>query len=221
MEVAVIGLGKFGSSIAINLAQRNVSVTIFDISESKVNEILDFVEQGYVIDSTDEKALQEIEIQCFDKVIIALGKDALNDSLLTALNLKEMNVKHIIAKATSDQQYKLLKKIGVDYIVQPERDMGKRIAIKLSSLSVVDYIEVSEDVSIENILVNTVMKKKIGKTIHEINLRKYFKVNIISIARDDEIIMPERDTKILKNDVLMVIGKIKDLEKFEKHFKIK
>lgn len=221
MEIAVIGLGRFGSSVATTLASRGVNVTVFDIDAERIKKIIDFVDGGYVIDSTDEKALAEASIEHFDKVIIALGKTALNDSLLTALNLKELGVAKIVAKASSDAHKKILDKIGVDLVVQPERDMGIRIATKMSSFCLVDYVEISSDTSIESIVVNHYMRKIVGKSIQEINLRKKFNVNIISIERHGNIIIPESDTVIFENDILMIIGKILNLREFEKYFKIK
>ncbi len=221
MEVAVIGLGMFGTTIATSLSKKGVNVTVFDKREAKIRNIIDLVEDGFVVDSTDEKALDEVGVDHFDKVVVALGKNHLNASLLTVLNLKELGVETIIAKATTTAHYKLLDKIGVNTIVQPEKDMGEKIANRIASLCVLDYIEISDGIYIENIVVKKELKNQVGKTIQEINLRKKFQINIISIKRGQDIIIPESNTIVLEGDVLMIVGKKENLEKFERSFKIK
>ncbi len=220
MEVLIIGLGRFGTSVAMSLANDGVDVTVVDIDEDRVKDILDSVEDGYVLNSADEKALKEIAIEHFDRIVLALGKSSMNASLLTALNLKELGLENVTAKASSVAHYKLLKKIGVEDIVQPEFDMGKKIATKIKGSSLIDYVELSSDVKIDNVKVDAKLKKLQNKTIQDINLRKKFKVNIISIQRNDTIIVPESDTLIKSGDILIIIGKNEDIYNFEKNFKL-
>ncbi|MFV0288885.1 MAG: potassium channel family protein [Mycoplasmatales bacterium] len=220
MEVLVIGLGRFGTSVATTLANKGISVSVVDKDEQKVNEISDIVDNAFILNSTDEKALRQISIEHFDKVVVCLGKTALNDSLMTCLNLKELEIDNIIAKASSLPHFKLLKKIGIDHIVQPEDDMGRKVAIKISGNCLIDYVELSSDIKIDNVLVNNKMKKFYGKSIQEINLRKKFQVNIISIQRADDIIIPDSNTQILENDTLIIIGKNEKINKFESEFKL-
>lgn len=220
MEILVIGLGRFGVSVATALSEQGVVVTAIDQDSNKVKNVLEYVDNGFILDATDKKALMELSVEHYDKVIVALGKGALNASLLTALNLLELGVEDIIAKASSFEHYKLLDKIGVHKVVQPEYDMGKKIATKISGKCVVDYVELSNDVKIDNVRVNKIMKKIQNKTIQEINLRKRFQVNIIGIQRGDEIVIPDSGTKILDGDVLIIIGKKEKISDFEKFYKI-
>ncbi len=220
MEVLVIGLGRFGTSVATTLAEKGVSVSVADKDEQRVTDISDVVENAFILNTNDEKSLKQISIEHFDKVVVCLGKTALNDSLMTCLNLKELGVKDIIAKASSTPHYKLLKKIGVEHIVQPEHDMGRKVAIRICGNCLIDYVELSSDVKIDNVLVNYRLKKFYGKSIQEINLRKKFQVNIISIQRNDDIIIPESETVILENDTLIIIGKSEKINKFEAQFKL-
>ncbi len=220
MEVLVIGLGRFGASIASALSEKGVTVTAVDQDKAKVNNLLEYVDNGFILDATDKKALMELSVEHYDKVIVALGKGALNASLLTTLNLMELGIEDIIAKASSQEHQKLLEKIGVNNIVQPEYDMGQKIATKIAGNCVMDYVELSNDVKIDNVKVNNVMKKIHNKTIQEINLRKRFQVNIIGIQRGEEIIIPDSETVILFDDVLIIIGKKEKINKFETHYKI-
>lgn len=220
MEIAVIGLGRFGTSVATNLAENGVNVTVIDMKENRVNNLLEIAENGYILDSTDEKALSEISIDQFDKVIVGLGKTALNDSLLTCLNLKEMNVNDIVAKASSAPHYKLLKKIGIDFIIQPEHDIGKKLALKLSGNSLVDYIELSNDIRIDNVIVDKKLKSFVNKNIDEINLRKRYIVNIVAIERNHEIIIPDGETIIGNADILVIIGHNEHIDNFEKSYRL-
>ncbi len=220
MEVLVIGLGRFGASVASALSDRGATVTAVDQDKSKVNNLLEYVDNGFILDATDKKALMELSVEHYDKVVVALGKGALNASLLTTLNLMELGIEDIIAKASSQEHHKLLKKIGVNNVVQPEYDMGQKIATKIAGKCVMDYVELSNDVKIDNVKVNNVMKKINNKTIQEINLRKRFQVNIIGIQRGDEIIIPDSETKIMFDDVLIIIGKKEKISNFEEHYKI-
>ena len=153
MEILVIGLGRFGYSIATELASSGTSVSVADIDELKVKNISDYVDNAFILDSTDEKSLMDISVQYFDKVIIALGKQSLNASLMTALNLKELGVENVIAKASSQAHYKLLSKIGIDNIVQPEYDMGIKIAKKIQGNCLLDYVELPSNVKLDNVKV--------------------------------------------------------------------
>ncbi len=220
MEVLVIGLGRFGASVASALAEKGVTVTAVDQDKSKVNNLLEYVDNGFILDTTDKKALMELSVEHYDKVVVALGKGALNASLLTTLNLMELGIEDIIAKASSLEHQKLLTKIGVENVVQPEYDMGQKIETKIAGKCVMDYVELSNDVKIDNVKVNNVMKKINNKTIQEINLRKRFQVNIIGIQRGDEVIIPDSTTKIMLDDVLIIIGKKEKISKFEEHYKI-
>ncbi len=215
MEYAVIGLGRFGVAVATELQSQGNEVIAIDVDQSRSREIAEEVEHALILDGTDEKALKEAAIDHIDTVIVGMG--SLNQSLLTCLALQNIGVKKIIAKATSKSHADILKKIGVDKIVRPEADMGRRLALKLDNNMVLDYIDISDEIRMDSVEVNDVCKALINKTINEINLRKKYGINIICIKRGKELIIPESNTMVLKDDVLIVVGESHKVDKFEKN----
>ncbi len=220
MEYAVIGLGRFGYSVATALQENGHSVVAIDNDANRCREIEGEVDHVLILDASDEKALKQASIQHVDTVIVGMGESSMNQSLLTCLALQSIGVNKIIAKATSESHAKILDKIGVDRIVQPEADMGKRLAAKLDNKSILDYIELADGVRMETLEANDFCKFMHGKTIYEINLRKNFGINIICIKRGKDLIIPERDTVIMKNDLLFLVGENDKIDNFEKKKKI-
>lgn len=212
-EFAVIGLGRFGGSICEALSDEGLEVMAIDIDEDKVNAYANIASHAVVGDTTDETVLKSLGIRNFDHVIVAIG-DNIQASILTTIILKELGVKDITVKATNDYHEKVLSKIGADRIVHPERDMGKRIAHKIVSNNVLDYLELSDEHSIVEISAN---EKIHGHSIIELDVRARYGVNIVAIKRNKEIIVsPQANEKIQKQDVLIVIGADSDLNRFEK-----
>ncbi|WP_462409103.1 potassium channel family protein [Neobacillus sp. Marseille-QA0830] len=210
---AVIGLGRFGGSICRTLADEGMEVLAIDVNEERVNEFAMIASHAAVGDSTDEAVLKSLGIRNFDHVIVAIGDD-IQSSILTTLILKELGVGYITAKAQNDYHEKVLMKIGADFVVHPERDMGKRIAHNMTSSNVVDYLELSEEHSIVEIVAN---RKLGGHTIMDMDIRKKYGLNIVAIKRGDDIIVsPLASEMIHVNDVLIVIGTDTDIDRFEK-----
>lgn len=212
-QFAVIGLGRFGGSVCKELMRQGAEVLAIDISEERVNEVKDFVTHAVIANSTDEQALKSLGIRNFDHVIVAIGDD-IQASILTTLILTELGVKHITVKAQNDYHEKVLQKIGAHLIVHPERDIGVKIAYSISSKNVLDYLELSEDHSIMEVVAG---KKMHGKSLVELNIRAKYGINILAVKRGEEVIIsPSANEKILDGDVLIVIGADVDIEKFEK-----
>lgn len=212
-EFAVIGLGRFGGSICQALSDDGLEVMAIDLDEDKVNAYANIASHAVVGDTTDETVLKSLGIRNFDHVIVAIG-DNIQASILTTIILKELGVKDITVKATNDYHEKVLSKIGADRIVHPERDMGKRIAHKIVSNNVLDYLELSDEHSIVEISAN---EKIHGHSIIELDVRARYGVNIVAIKRNKEIIVsPQANEKIQKHDVLIVIGADSDINRFEK-----
>lgn len=213
-QFAVIGLGRFGSSVARTLYEMDYEVMGIDESEEKVNENIHNVTHAIVADSTDETALREIGIRNFDVVVVAIGVD-IQASILTTLLLKEMGVKKIVAKAQNERHGQVLYKVGADRVVFPERDMGIRVAHNLISANVLDFIELAEDYSVAEVVVSANM---VGKNLRQLDVRAKYGVNVIAIKSGDEFnIAPRPDDVIRASDVLVVIGNNKDLKAFEEH----
>ena len=146
-QYAVIGLGRFGSSVAQKLFEAGQEVLGIDNSEENVENALPFVTHAVVADATDEKTLISLGIRNFDTVIVAIGDD-MQSNILTVLLVKEMGVKQVIAEAISKRHGQVLEKIGADRIIYPERDMGERLANLLLSPNLVNYIELSKEFNI-------------------------------------------------------------------------
>nr|WP_221452195.1 TrkA family potassium uptake protein [Bacillus benzoevorans] len=212
-EFAVIGLGRFGGSICRTLAEEGMEVMAIDKDENRVNEYSMIASHAVVGDSTDEKVLKGLGIRNFDHVIVAIGDD-IQASILTTIILKELGVKNITAKALNDYHEKVLIKIGADHVVHPERDMGKRIAHNMISNSVLDYLELSDEHSIVEIVAN---ERIDGNSIIDLDIRAKYGITIVAIKRKDEIIVsPQANEVINKKDILIVIGADTDINRFEK-----
>ncbi len=212
-EYAVIGLGRFGGSICRALSEEGMEVMAIDTDEDKVNEFANVASHAVVGDTTDETVLKSLGIRNFDHVIVAIG-DNIQASILTTLMLKELGVKHITVKAQNDYHEKVLSKIGADRIVHPERDMGRRIAHNIISNNVLDYLELSDEHSIVEIVANERLN---GNSIIDLDIRAQYGINIVAMKRDKDIIVsPQANEIIKKNDILIVIGADTDINRFEK-----
>jgi trk system potassium uptake protein TrkA len=211
-QFAVIGLGRFGSSVARTLFEMDYEVMGIDEDEERVNDAIEHVTHAVVADSTDETALREIGIRNFDVVVVAIGAD-IQASILTTLLLKEMGVKKIVAKAQNERHGQVLYKVGADRVVFPERDMGIRVAHNLISTNVLDFIELAEDYSVAEVVVSN---KMVGKTLRQLDVRAQYGVNVIAIKSGDKFnIAPRPDDVIAADDILVVIGNNMDLKEFE------
>jgi trk system potassium uptake protein len=212
-EFAVIGLGRFGSSICRELVKKGMEVLAIDIDEDRINEFSTVASHAVMADSTDETVMKSLGIRNFDHVIVAIG-DNIQASILTSLILKELGVKSITVKAQNDYHEKVLNKIGADRVIHPERDMGKRIAHQIVSNNVLDHLDLSEKHSIIEVIAN---KRMDGNTLVELDVRAKYGCNIIGMKRGEEIIVsPQADFKIKEKDILIVIGANNDIERFER-----
>ena len=212
-EFVVIGLGRFGGSIVRELVEQGADVMAIDKFSDRVDEFASIATQAIVADTTDESVLKSLGIRNFEHVIVAIGED-IQSSILTTLMLKEIGVKKITAKAQNDYHEKVLRRIGADKVVHPERDMGKRIAHNIVSNNVLDYLELSDEHSIVEIVANDLL---IGNTIIGLDIRAQYGINIVAIKRQDNIIVsPQATDMIQKDDILIVIGADTDINRFEK-----
>ncbi len=219
---AVIGLGTFGKAVAKTLIEYNKEVIAIDKDEKVINEISDVITHSVVLDATDEKALKSVEIQDVDYAIIGVGD--IQDSILITLLLKDLGVKNIIAKAINQQHQRVLHKIGATKIILPEIEVGTNLVRNLVSTKLFDKMEMSEKYSMVEI---GPLKKWINKTIKETDIRNKFNISIVGIRRkfphidekgemseiEEIIIAPQSTIKILKNDILIIIGDKKALNK--------
>jgi len=211
-QYAVIGCGRFGSSVARTLYGLGYEVLAVDQDQDVIQNLADSVTHAVQMDATDEVSLKSLGIRNFDVAIITIGSD-IQSSILTTLLAKELGVKYVVAKAQNELHAKILYKTGADRVVLPERDMGVRVAHNLVSSNILDYIELAPDYSIVEI---TPLKEWIGKSLLEINIRERYGVNVMAIKHGLEInISPNAKDIISQDDVLVVIGHNDDLQKIE------
>lgn len=203
-KYAVLGLGKFGQHLAIELANMGNEVLAVDKNEENLFAVQDYVTHVVIADVTDEDAIRELGIEEFDGIIIGIGKDVQN-SIMCAIICRECNPYKLWAKATSELHAKALKKVGVDRVVLVEREMGMRIAHHISNNNIVDYISLSNDYQMVELEVKL---EWVGKSIAEVNFRTKYGINIIGIRREDDFtVSPQADFTIQQGDILCIIGK--------------
>ncbi|MFQ6849017.1 MAG: potassium channel family protein [Clostridium perfringens] len=208
----MIGLGRFGSSVAKTLYALGHDVLAIDSNEDLVQEISDSVTHAVQMDATDENALRTLGLRNFDVAVVTIGAN-IQASVMATLLVKDMGIKYIIAKGNSDLHAKVLYKIGADRVILPEKDMGVRVAHNLVSSSILDYIELSPDYSIIEI---ESPKEWYGKSMKELSLRSKYGINVMAIKRNNEVnISPDADDVINKDDIVVAIGSAEDLTKLE------
>lgn len=209
---AVIGAGRFGSSLARTLFELGHEVMVMDSDEEKIQSISDNVTHAVIVDAMDEGALRELGLSNFDVVVIAIGSDT-EASIMATIMAKELGAKKVISKATSDFQGKVLAKVGADRVIFPERDMGVRVAHNLVSTNVLEFIELSPDYGIIEIMALTTW---VGHSLSELDLPSKYKINIIAIKRGEEIhIAPSSNFVIQNGDALVIVASTTAINKLE------
>jgi|SRR3712207_1574713 len=211
-QFVVIGLGRFGTSVAKTLYSLGNDVLAIDSDEDIVQSISGEVTHSVQADATDENNLNALGIRNFDVAVVTIGSD-IQSSVMVTLLVKELGVKYIIAKANSELHAKVLRKIGADRIILPERDMGVRVAHNLVSTNILDYIELSPDYSIAEIVSADEWK---GKSLNELSIRSKYGINIVAIKRNNDInVSPRADDIIEDGDILVAIGGAEELGRLE------
>lgn len=211
---AVIGLGLFGSSIVNTLLEHDQEVLVIDKSEARVNEFRDRATEAIVADTQNELALNQLGIGNFDNVFVAIGTD-LEASIMTTMICEELGVKNLICKAENARHAKVLEKLGADEVIQPERDMGQRIALHVMEPKILNDLKLKGELSvIEFELTNP---KLFNKTLKELNLTNRYKISVIALSYADEngAIIPNQSTITKPGDIVTIIGTEKDVEAFE------
>jgi len=204
----VIGLGRFGYHVARTLAQGGAEVIACDVDEEKVREISEYVSLAYVLDATDAKALKESGIANVDTAVVSIGEN-IEASILIVVQLKELGVKEVVAKAITPLHGKVLEKLGVDRVVYPEKEMAIRVAHSLLVGEFIEEIPIGEKHSLFELKAFDFM---LGKTLKELDVRRRFGVSVLAIKRGENLIVnPMGDEKILPGDILVVLGTTEQL----------
>ncbi|WP_461205562.1 potassium channel family protein [Clostridium sp. DL1XJH146] len=211
-QFIVIGLGRFGYSIATTLYSLGYDVLAIDENEEKVQSISDEVTHAVQADATDENILRTLGIRNFDVAVISIGSNV-QANIMAALLCKDLGVPHIVAKAHSNLHEKVLIKLGVNKIVFPERDMGVRVAHNLVSSSILDYINLSPEYSITEI---AVPESWYGKSLQELDLRAKYGINVMAIKRGKDInVSPSALDQVQAGDKILSIGGVEEIGKIE------
>lgn len=209
----VIGLGRFGSSLARQLCKLGAEVLALDVKGDLVQQVAGDVTHAVVGDAQDKEVLRALGVRNMDCAVIAIG-DNLAASVLITMNLKELGVPFIVCKAHDETHRKVLEKLGVDRVVIPEQEYAQRLARTLNSHNVLDYIELSEDFGILDV---PAPESWIGKTLRELNIRAKLGVNIIAVENEGKTnVSPAADYLIRAGDTLVVLGDNVALEKVQK-----
>lgn len=207
----VIGLGRFGTALAITLAQASKEVIAVDRDESCVKELRQYTDYAFVADSINSDTLKEIGIQNCDVVAVCIG-EKIDASILITMSVIDLGVPKVIAKASSVEQGEVLKRIGAT-VVYPEKDMAVRLGKRLISSTFMDYIALDNSVEIRQI---SVPESMLGASVIELNIRKKYGLNIIAVQNGHETnIEIAPDYRFREGDVLVVIGKIKNIDRME------
>lgn len=207
---AVIGMGRFGQSVVEELIKKDVDVLVIDKDPERISKMSQIATHAVTLDTTDVQALKEVGITSIDCVVVAIGKD-LQSSILTTLILKDLGVDTVIVKVQNADHAKVVEKLGADEIIQPEQQSGKRLASKIVSDNVLDYIDLNDS---HSFIVVQAKKKIIDSTIINLDVRNRFKINVVAIRRGEDVIIPNADTMIEVGDQLLLIGNNADLDRF-------
>lgn len=209
----VIGIGRFGFSVARSLYEMGNDVLAVDSNEELVESISPYVTHAVQIDAMDENSLKSLGLSNMDAAIIGMGDDV-KASILVTLLCKELGVGKVIAKAQDALHGKVLSKIGADRVVYPELEMGVRVAQSLASSNILERIDLSDDYSIAEI---DTFREWCGRSLKDLDLRKKFGINVMAIKQSDgELnISPLGEDIIKEKDILVVIGLLDELQNLE------
>ncbi len=205
----IVGLGRFGHALAIELAEAGADLVVLDRDEEKIRELREYTENAFIVKGLDKKTLAETGIQDCDIAVVCIGEQ-LDTSILTTLNLVSLGIPQVIAKASSEEHGEILEKLGAE-VVYPERDIAVRLAHRLEAARVLDYIQLSEKLNISKLIVPTQL---VGKSVLEARLRGDYGVNIIAIENGKTINEGVRPDYIFKSgDILFVSGSKESIER--------
>ena len=209
----VIGLGRFGTEMALKLYDCGEDVLAIDTDENIIDKISDRVTKAAAADARDLDVLRKLGVEDFDRAVVAVGSDLAASALIT-MNLKTLGVPFIICKAHDDTYREILEKLGADRVIIPEREMADKLANGLTTAGVMEYIELSSEYGIVEI---TPPAEWLGKTIRALELRSRYGANVIAVRRGEDLrIPPEIDTPLEDDFILVILGSYKVIEKLEK-----
>ena len=209
-SILLIGIGRFGKHIAMDLHKLNHQVMVVDDNEERINELLPYVTNAQIGDSTNRDFLESLGVRNFDVCFVAIGKD-FQSSLETTSTLKELGAKLVVSRAASAVHAKFLLRNGADEVIYPEKQVAKWAAIRYSADHILDYIELDESHAIFEV---SVPKAWVGKSILQLDVRRKYNINIMGIKQSGRMnVSISPDTVLTEDITLMVLGEYKALQK--------
>lgn len=209
-SILLIGLGRFGKHVAIKLNKLGHQVMAVDSSEERVSDVLPFVTNAIIGDSTNEAFLSSLGVGNFDVCIVTIGSD-FQSSLETTSLLKELGAKMVVSRASRDVHEKFLLRNGADEVVYPEKQLASWTAIRFSSDHILDYIELDGDHAVYEVMVPSSWQ---GKTVGELDIRRKYNINILGTRHNDKLdLSVTPNTMFTPEHTLMVLGTYRDVQK--------
>ncbi|MBQ2929940.1 MAG: TrkA family potassium uptake protein [Clostridia bacterium] len=209
-SILLIGIGRFGKHIAMDLHRLNHQVMVVDDNEDRINELLPYVTNAQIGDSTNRDFLESLGVNNFDVCFVAIGKD-FQSSLETTCTLKELGAKLVVSRAASDVHAKFLLRNGADEVIYPEKQIAKWASIRYSSDHILDYIELDESHAIFEV---SVPKAWVGRSILQLDVRRKYDINIMGIKQGGRMnVSVSPDTLLTEDITLLVLGEYKALQK--------
>lgn len=198
----ILGLGRFGYALAMELAAAGADLLVLDRDEEKVRELREYTENAYVVRNLDKKTLVDCGVADCDVAVVCIGSQ-MDTSILTTLHLVSLGVPHVIAKAASAEQGEILEKLGAE-VVYPERDMAIRLAHRMETSRMLDFIQLSEQLNISKLVIP---EKAVGSSVMSANLRAKYGVNIIAIETGGKLrVSVDPNYLFQSGDILFVAG---------------
>ena len=214
--IGIIGLGRFGYSLAVELASKGKSIICIDKDEKKVKEILEYTDYAYVSEDLTKETLEELGFKECETIVVCIGVcigEKVDASILTTLNAISLGVKKVIAKAGNEEQGQVLERLGAE-VIYPDKDSADRLAKKILSNNILDFISLNENIEIVEI---TIPKRYVGKKLADTDIRKRFKLNVIAIERDENIDINVSPSHVFEDkDAVVVVGNTDSIAEFEK-----
>ncbi|HOX42871.1 MAG TPA: TrkA family potassium uptake protein [Myxococcota bacterium] len=209
-DYAIIGLGQFGKALARSLARAGQSVMVLDRHAEEVQEISSEVDAAVTVDATDEKTLLELGLQKVSTAVVTIGLESMEASILTTALLRQIGVPRVVARAVSELHERVLRSVGAHVVINPEQEMGHRLAQRLIQPSIKDALEMGRAVVAEV----DVPAQLAGKNLRELDIRNRLGVSVVAIRRGEEVLTNPGATEALKpGDILVVFGERDDVQR--------
>lgn len=213
-EFAVVGLGSFGMSVVETFLEYNVGLMVLDMDEEKIQKIANKVDYACTVDTTDEEALINTGIKNVDHVIVGIGDDV-EGCIMTVMALKNIGVESITVKSGNDKLTTVLKSLGIEDVVRPEKEVGVMVAKRHMHRLVSDFVSMDDKHSLVQIKIDK--EKLFNKPLVELGFRNKFNLNIVAIKKKEEFVIPNASTVLDKDDILYLIGEDTSIYEFEKY----